>query len=148
MAIIFIIIYCLVIKAGTSPTIIKSPTEKFTETKNLTFKGENITVEAASCDKFAWINPKTGEIISGILQESSPLGVLKCPNYYKSNKIVVQSSYWENISGWAEFKISTNGTYEVKSEMSQESKIVFGVTFGMLFLLIWGLIYIVVSYDY
>lgn len=144
LAIIFILFDIWSVKSIVAPTISKNPTENFNSNQNLTFKGENIEVEAASCSKFTWINPETGEAISGILQKEVPLGVSECENYYKSNKIVVQNSYWENISGSAEFSTSSNSNYEIVQEVDPETIFGLGFTMTLLFIVIWLLVMLLI----
>lgn len=80
-----------------------------------------IIVTAGYCDgEFSWQNRKTGEIFANNTPVNAGLGT-GCENYYQNTKLL-NHGYWENISGYAEFKISSgNSIVEVMPEFEVTS---------------------------
>ncbi len=91
-----------------------------------------IIVTAGSCDgEFSWQNRKTGEVFVSNTPVNAGLGT-DCKNYYQNTKLL-NHGYWDNISGYAEFKISSgNSIVEVMPEFEITSiYIVFFVIFSI-----------------
>lgn len=116
--------------------VLTEPEKRFTTSKILVLKGENISLSAGSCSPFVWQNTVTGEIISGVPQKSSPIGTV-CKNYYITENIKVSSGTWDNITGSAEFLVESDQEIQITLIETSVGKIGNGLISLLVVLIIW-----------